>query len=143
MACDRPPRCPGCRARAGRVHSTYERRLAERPLTGRKLQIRLRVRRFFCDRASCRRKTFVEQVDGLSERCRRSSLGTKQWLRAVAVELGGRAGERLCRRLHLSAGRSKLLGLLEAPPVPKHAPRVLGVGRVRLPQGVHLRHRAG
>lgn len=135
VACGRPPRCPGCRARARRVHSTYERGLAERPLTGRRLQIRLRVRRFFCDRASCRRKTFVEQVDGLSERYRRSSLGTKHWLRAVAVELGGRAGERLCRRLHLSAGRSKLLGLLEAPPVPKHAPRVLGVDEFAFRKG--------
>lgn len=87
--------------------------------------------RFFCDRASCWRKTFVEQVDGLSERYRRSSLGTKQWLRAVAVELGGRAGE----RLHLSAGRSKLLSLLEAPPVPKHAPRVLGVDEFAFRKG--------
>ncbi|MFJ9683906.1 ISL3 family transposase [Streptomyces sp. NPDC101194] len=135
VACGPPPPCPGCRARARRVHSTYERDLAERPLTGRKLQIRLRVRRFFCDRASCRRRTFVEQVDGLSERYRRSSLGTKQWLRAVADELGGRAGERLCRRLHLAAGRSKLLSLLEPPPVPEHAPRVLGVDEFAFRKG--------
>ncbi|MFF8848161.1 transposase family protein [Streptomyces sp. NPDC015127] len=47
------PRCPGCRALARRVHSSYERGLAERPLTGKKLQVRLRVRRFFCDRGSC------------------------------------------------------------------------------------------
>ncbi|RFC75170.1 transposase [Streptomyces sp. AcE210] len=67
VACGPPPRCPGCRSRARRVHSTYERGLAERPLTGKKLQVKLRVRRFFCDRSSCRRKTFVEQVDGLSE----------------------------------------------------------------------------
>ncbi|MFE7710801.1 transposase family protein [Streptomyces sp. NPDC057486] len=93
VACGPPPRCPGCRSRARRVHSTYERGLAERPLTGQKLQIGLRVRRFFCDRSSCRRRTFVEQVDGLSERYQRSSFGTRQWLRAVAVELGGRAGE--------------------------------------------------
>ncbi|MFB8034031.1 transposase family protein [Streptomyces sp. NPDC056004] len=107
-----PPRCPGCRALARRVHSSYERGLAERPLTGKKLQVRLRVRRFFYDRTSCRRKTFVEQVSGLSERYRRSSLGLKERLHTVAVELGGRPGERLCRRLHLAAGRSRLLGLL-------------------------------
>lgn len=103
-ACGPAPRCPGCRARARRVHSSYERGLAERPVTGTQLRVRLRVRRFFCDRSSCRRKTLVEQVSGLSERYRRSSIGTKQFLRAVAVELGGRAGERLCRRLCLAAG---------------------------------------
>jgi hypothetical protein len=51
------------------------RRLIERPLAGRKLIIRLRVRRFFCDRSRCRRRTFVEQVAGLSERYRRCGIG--------------------------------------------------------------------
>ncbi|MFD3760867.1 ISL3 family transposase [Streptomyces sp. NPDC058622] len=134
-ACGPPPRCPGCRARARRVHSSYERSLAERPLSGRKLLIRLRVRRFFCDRARCRRRTFVEQVGGLSERYRRSSLGLKTWLRQVAVELGGRAGERLCRRMHLAAGRTRLLELLEPPPVPERAPRVLGVDEFAFRRG--------
>ncbi|MFB6613230.1 transposase family protein [Streptomyces sp. NPDC056367] len=91
-ACGPPPRCPGCRVRAWRVHSSYTRSLAERSLSGRKLLVRLRVRRFFCDRSQCRRRTFVEQVGGLGERHRRSSLGLKTWLRQVAVELGGRAG---------------------------------------------------
>ncbi|MFI9255851.1 transposase family protein [Streptomyces sp. NPDC053069] len=50
-ACGPPPRCPGCRARARRVHSAYERSLGERPLGGRQLVVRLRVRRFFCGQA--------------------------------------------------------------------------------------------
>ncbi|MET7636953.1 ISL3 family transposase [Streptomyces sp. NPDC005078] len=133
--CGPPPRCPGCRAFARRVHSSYERGLAERPLAGKKLQVRLRVRRFFCDRTFCRRKTFVEQVSGLSERYRRSSLGLKEWFHAVAVELGGRPGERLCRRLHLAAGRSRLLGLLQSPSVPDRAPRVLGVDEFAFRKG--------
>ncbi|MFF4185435.1 ISL3 family transposase [Streptomyces sp. NPDC001691] len=127
VACGRPPKCPDCRFRGRRVHSTYERGLAERPLSGLRTMIRLRVRRFFCGRPSCRRRTFVEQVDGLSERYRRSSLGLRGWLYAVAVELGGRPGARLCRKVRMKAGRTQLLGLLLAPPVPRHAPRVLGV----------------
>ncbi|MEV6154696.1 transposase family protein [Nonomuraea sp. NPDC052129] len=67
-ACGPPPRCPSCRGRARRVHSAYERGLAERPLGGQQLIVRLRVRRFFCDRPSCRRRTFVEQVDGRTPR---------------------------------------------------------------------------
>lgn len=115
VACGPPPKCPGCRARARRVHSCYERSLAERPLSRRKLLVRLRVRRFFCDRAACGRRTFVEQVGGLSERYRRSSVGLKAWLRQVAIELGGLAGERLCRSLNLVAGRTRLLELLDPP----------------------------
>ncbi|MGW8353339.1 transposase family protein [Streptomyces wedmorensis] len=109
-ACGRPPACPNCRWRGRRVHSTYRRNLSERPLGGHKLIVRLRVRRFFCDRKSCARRTFVEQVGRLTERYRHSSLGLKEWLTTVAVELGGRAGERLCRKLNLAAGRTRLVG---------------------------------
>ncbi|BAC68151.1 hypothetical protein SAV14893_090800 [Streptomyces avermitilis] len=123
-ACGRPPYCPNCRWRGRRIHSPYHRSLSERPLAGQKSVVRLRVRRFFCDRKSCARRTFVKQVDRLTERHRRSSLGLKEWLTTVAVELGGRPGERVCRKLNLAAGRTHLVGLLEEPPVP--GPRSAG-----------------
>ncbi|SEP05053.1 ISL3 family transposase [Actinacidiphila rubida] len=129
------PRCPSCATLGKRVHSSYWRTLGERPAIGRRLAIRLRVRRFFCDRKRCGRLTFVEQVEGLSERYRRSSIGLKGWLRAVAMELGGRAGERLCRALHLRAGRTRLLELLEVPEVAARAPRVLGVDEFAFRRG--------
>lgn len=134
-ACGRPACCPSCRWRGRRVHSTYRRNLSERPLRGQKLVVRLRVRRFFCDRKSCARRTFVEQVARLTERHRRSSLGLKEWLTMVAVELGGRPGERLCRKLNLAAGRTRLVGLLEEPPAPGQAPRVLGVDEFAFRRG--------
>ncbi|MER7539189.1 transposase [Streptomyces sp. NPDC097704] len=59
----------------------------------------------------------------------------KTWLHAVAVELGGRAGERLCRAINVRAGRTHLLGLLEAPTVPARAPRVLGVDEFAFRRG--------
>ncbi|MFC8666885.1 transposase family protein [Streptomyces sp. NPDC057199] len=71
----RPDRCPNCREQARRVHSTYQRTLDEQPLGSRRVIIRLRVRWNFCDRRSCSRTTFVEQVRGLSVRYRRSSTG--------------------------------------------------------------------
>lgn len=123
----RPGRCPNCRKQARRIHSTYQRTLDERPLGSRRVIVRLRVRRYFCDRKSCSRTTFVEQVPGLSERYRRSNTGLADWLRSIAIELGGRPAARLCRRLRLTAGRTRLLRLLRAPAVPDRAPRVLGV----------------
>lgn len=131
----RPGRCPNCRKQARRVHSTYQRTLDERPLGSRRVIVRLRVRRYFCDRKSCSRTTFVEQVLGLSTRYRRSSTGLAGWLRSIAIELGGRPAARLCRRLRLTAGRTRLLRLLTAPTVPDRAPRVLGVDEFAFRKG--------
>jgi transposase len=61
-----PGRCPDCRKQARRVHSTHQRTLDERPLGSHRVVVRLRVRRYFCDRKGCSRRTFVEQVPGLS-----------------------------------------------------------------------------
>jgi transposase len=126
-ACGHPPNCPSCDRPGRRVHSRYRRRLAERPFAGRPLVISLQVRRFFCDRSGCRRRTFAEQVPELGERYRRHSVGLRQRTRTVASFLGGRPGQRLCHTLQLPTGRIRLLGLLTAPAVPAQAPRVLGV----------------
>jgi transposase len=131
----RPGRCPNCRKQARRVHSTYQRTLDERPWGSRRVIVRLRVRRYFCDRGSCSRATFVEQVAGLSARYRRSSTGLAGWLRSIAIELGGRPAARLCRRLRLTAGRTRLLRLLTALAVPDRAPRVLGVDEFAFRKG--------
>ena len=40
--------CPACGAVSARVHSRYGRRLADTPIGGRRVVIRLAVRRFFC-----------------------------------------------------------------------------------------------
>lgn len=135
VATGRPGRCPACRKQARRVHSSYQRTLDERPLGSRPVVVRLRVRRCFCDRRSCSRRTFVEQVPGLSERHRRSSTGLTGWLRSIAVELGGLPAARLCRRLRVAAGRTRRLRLLTAPPVADRAPRVLGVDEFAFRKG--------
>ncbi|WP_159047733.1 ISL3 family transposase, partial [Streptomyces sp. WM6378] len=119
--------CPDCAAVSWRVHSRYGRHLVEMPVGGRRVVVKLAVRRFFCENADCPRRTFVEQVEGLTSRYARAGPGVKVLWRAVALTLGGRPGVRLCRVLAMPSGRGRLLGLLHAPPVPARSPRVLGV----------------
>ncbi|MEV4453472.1 transposase [Streptomyces mirabilis] len=109
--------------------------MTERPVLGRPLVISLKVRPFFCERASCRRRTFAEQVLDLSERYRRHSVGLRRWMQDIATFLGGRPGERLCRTLHLPTGRTHLLSLLATPSVPGQAPRLLGVDEFAFRKG--------
>lgn len=125
--CGPPGRCPQCKHPATRVHSRYWRQISALPVGGRGLVVRLRVRRFFCNRNQCQHRTFVEQVAGLTEPRRRSSPAARAVMRAVAVELGGRPGQRLCAKLRLHGRRTALLGQLVAPPVSARAPRILGI----------------
>lgn len=117
--------CPDCGVVSRRVHSRYCRTLADCPVGGRPLLVRLTVRRFFCDSTTCLRHTLVEQVSGLTERHQQASTELRSRLRAIAAELGGRAGARLCRKLSVPAGRMRLLRLINAPAVVERAPRVL------------------
>ena len=90
----------------------------------------LRVRRLFCDVTACERRTFAEQVEGLTVRYGRRTPVLRQLLEQVAVALAGRAGARLARVLQAPTSRSTLLRLLMSVPDPEHAgvtPRVLGV----------------
>lgn len=89
-ACGWMPSCPDCGCPGRRIHSRYARRLAERPLVGRRLVISLQVRRFFCERRTYNRRTFVEQVPDLTHQQRRHSVGLRRWMRTIATFLGGR-----------------------------------------------------
>ncbi|MFD4814538.1 transposase family protein, partial [Streptomyces sp. NPDC058418] len=60
--------CPACGTSSRRVHSRYLRTLADTAVAGRTADIELTVRRFFCDAVACRKRTFAEQVDGLTVR---------------------------------------------------------------------------
>ena len=119
--------CPACGRSSARVHSRYQRRLADAAIGGRPVLIRLTVRRFFCPVPVCPVITFAEHVEGLTVRyARRTPLA--QMLTAVALALAGRAGARLAPLLGLLAGRSSMLRLIMALPDPQDRPvRVLGV----------------
>jgi transposase len=54
--------CPICGTRASRIHSRYQRTVADVPCGGRQVCLLLTVRKFFCDTPDCVRKIFTERV---------------------------------------------------------------------------------
>lgn len=96
----------------------------------------LLVRRLFCDEEACARRTFAEQVEGLTVRYQRCTPVLRAMLEKIAVALAGRAGARLARSLQVMASRSTLLRLLMGLPDPvTSTPRVLGVDDFALRRG--------
>ncbi|WP_345552699.1 transposase family protein [Streptomyces lannensis] len=120
--------CPGCRAWSTRVHSSYLRFPADVPSAGRSVVLQSRVRRFRCWNTACSRRTFVEQISGLTRRYGQRTERLRSALAAVGLALAGRAGARLAAVLGVAVSRSTVLRLVDALPEPEMpAPRVVGV----------------
>ncbi|GAA2712476.1 hypothetical protein GCM10010429_30000 [Micromonospora olivasterospora] len=126
------------------MRSRYERRLRDVAVAGQPVEIRLPVRRFFCDAVRCPVRTFAEQVTGLTGRYTRRSPLLRQTLEKIGLALAGRAGARLADRLGLETSRSSVLRLVRAlPDPPAGTVNSAGCGRLRPPPRPPVRDRAG
>ncbi|MGW2613026.1 transposase family protein [Streptomyces mirabilis] len=120
--------CPGCGCRSGRIHGSYLRFPRDLPTAGKFVVVSLRVRRFVCAEESCPRRTFVEQVPGLTRRFGRQTERLRSTLVSVGLALAGRAGARMAGTFGAPASRNTLLRLVTSLPEPPiAAPRVVGV----------------
>ncbi|WP_202491755.1 ISL3 family transposase [Streptomyces venezuelae] len=130
--------CPMCGTWSDRVHGSYVRFPADVPSGGRSVVLRLRVRRFTCPNASCERRTFVEQVPGLTRRHGQRTERLRSTLADIGLALAGRAGARMSRVLGAGVSRSTVLRLVDALAEPDPpAPRVVGVDEYATRKGRH------
>ena len=121
-------RCPLCGRRSKRVHSRYQRTLADLPWGEYAVTVRLGVRRLFCNNTRCERRLFAERLPGIAAPRARKTTRLTGRLTAVGLALGGAAGMRLGRKLGLGTSRNTLLRLVRRAPLPDLAtPSALGV----------------
>ena len=119
--------CPDCGAPARRVHSRYVRTLADLPLGGRPVQLRLMVWRLRCEASACARRIFTERLEPAAPWARRTAR-----LDAVAhqlgLALGGRPGAGFARRLMMPLSNDTLLRLVRRRGSPAFLPpRAIGI----------------
>lgn len=124
----RSARCPVCRRSSRRVHSRYERTLADLPRGGRAVVLRVQVRRFRCANRRCPRAIFAERLPQVGPVRARRTPAQRRALEEIGFALGGAPGARLAGRMRLPASRATLLRLVGAAPLPRpDTPRVLGL----------------
>lgn len=120
--------CPECGTNSTRVQSRYARTLHDLPSSGRSVHLILQVRRFFCLKSTCTRKIFAERFPLLARPHAQRTIRLQQTLRQLGFALGGQAGVRLGKPLHLSGSRDTILRLLRQSEAPELCPpRVVGV----------------
>lgn len=125
---DEPVPCPVCGVPTSKVHGYHRRTVADMPVDGRPVMVRVRVRRLVCPAPDCPRQTFREQVPGLLERLQRRTTRLTRQVSQVVKELCGRASARLSRALAAPVSYATALRLLRRIPTPVvPIPPVIGV----------------
>ncbi len=118
---------PECGAATVRVHSRYVRTVADLPLGGRAVRLRLVVRRFRCDRATCARRIFVERLAAAAPRGRRTAR-LDELVHHLGLALGGRPAASFARRLMLPVSNDTLLRVVRRRGAPTFSsPRAVGI----------------
>lgn len=121
-------RCPQCCQSSGRVHSRYERELADLPWQGLPVHIHWRSRKFFCDNPFCAQRIFTERLPAVAESYGRKTCRMATVLFAIGFACGGEGGARLVERLGMSASPDSILRAIRRGVLPEaKTPRVLGV----------------
>ena len=132
--------CPLCSHRSARIHSRYQRHIADVPWHGVPLRLELHLRRFFCDQPNCPRQIFAERLPGVVEPYARRTVQLAEALTLLGFAVGGEAGARLARRLadlKTETSPDTLLRLLRRETsAAARTPRVLGVDDFAFHRGI-------
>lgn len=120
--------CPLCGGITHRIHSHYERTLADLPCVDCNLTLLVHVSKFFCVNPQCRRHIFTERFPDVAAPWARKTARLVHRMQKIGLALGGAAGARLGAQLDYRGCGSTLLNQLQRLPLPEfEVPKVLGV----------------
>jgi transposase len=128
--------CPRCRGESTRVHSRYQRTVADFAWAHIPVVLQLHVRRFFCPSSTCPRVTFSEPLPTVVAPFARRTLRLATEQRQLGLDAGGEAGARTAQRQGMPVSPDTLLRLVRRDPPTTHStPRHLGVDDFALRKG--------
>jgi transposase len=120
--------CPVCGHETWRVHSRYDRSLAEEPIFGHRVCLLMTVRRFFCSGSGCPRHIFTEPLDGFATKHARTTRRLAQTHLAIGSALGGEAGARLAGKTAVPISPDTLLRRVkQAGAQSSNTPKFVGI----------------
>lgn len=102
--------CPSCGGGSRRVQSRYRRRPADLPLGGRRVELSILTRRFWCDGVLCGRRIFCERFDdSVLARYSRRTQRLETIVHHLGLALGGRPAASFADRLMIPVSKDTLL----------------------------------
>lgn len=101
--------CPRCQSPSLKVHSRYQRRVADLPWESIAVRLELHTRKFFCRNQDCPQRIFCEPLPEVVARYARQTTRLHQALALIGLALGGEAGARAALGLGFSTSPDTLL----------------------------------
>lgn len=128
--------CPVCHTLSRRVHTRYERKVADLPWQGTPVCIQLHSRRFHCKNANCPRSIFTERIPNFAAAYARRTNRLNDSLSFIGAANGGRLGAKLSTGLAMSSSKDTLVReIRRSPLLPITSLRVVGIDDFALRKG--------
>jgi transposase len=110
--------CPQCGTAGSRVHSRYERSIADVAFGGRNLELKLLVRKWICPEASCSRHIFAERFPELVERYARMTERLIKALQSAGVITNGADAAQIASSFGAPTTAKTIIGRVLQLPLP-------------------------
>jgi len=108
--------CPLCSEASLSIHSHYRRVLRDAPCAGRRVQLVLSMRKFYCRNLLCARKIFTERLPAFVEPWARMTIRYCEQITSIGLATCGKGGTRLAARLGIQTTRQTILRRIMALP---------------------------
>lgn len=120
--------CPQCQNPSSKVHSYYERKVKDLPMSEKEVSLRIMVRKFFCQQPNCPRKIFAERFDTSLKPYERRLERCNAQIRGIGLSCGSKPGAKVCKLIALPVSASTILRVMRKTPLPEvEPPKVLGI----------------
>lgn len=120
--------CPLCSERSCSIHSQYRRSVRDVPCGGRRVQLVLCVRKFFCRNPLCEQKIFTERIPDLVRPWAKMTMRYCQQLTSIGLATCGKGGTKLAARLGMQTSRQTVLRrIMDLPDLPGSSIVYLGI----------------
>ncbi len=104
--------CPYCGHSSNKVHSFYTREFNDLPILGKKSNIILKNRKFFCNNSECKYKTFAETFDFLGFKAKKTKR-LEEYIINISQNTSSLAAEKLLKKNVVKIGKNSICNLLK------------------------------
>lgn len=104
--------CPECNTFSKRIHSRYQRRFQDLPISGKKTVIILNNRKFFCNNQDCNKKTFSEKFNFIEDKAKKTKRLEEEIVN-LSKNMSSISASKLLRENIATVGKSTVCNILK------------------------------